>query len=53
MTRKLMENKKDLTRDLLILKKNLEPFALVGWAEQLLSEEEVYANRVGMMEGNF
>lgn len=50
-----MENKKDLTRDLLIKKKKttLEPFALVGWAEQLLSEEEVYANRVGMMEGNF
>lgn len=44
--------KKYLTRDL-IIKKPLEPFALVGWTEQLLSEEEVYANRIGMMEGNF
>jgi len=47
-----MKEKKYLTGDLVIWKA-LEHFALVGWTEQLLSEEEVYANRIGIMEGNF
>lgn len=45
------EKEKYLSRDLLILK-NPRILCLPGYTEQQLREEEVCANRNGMIEGN-